>query len=106
MLDFKPFLQHDLNLIQFSVLLNIPVHHLAYFFREVKKQSFINYRNSCRIDHAKNLIKEGKTSELTLEAVGLLSGFTTRNSFFTAFKKIEGISPGAYANRNNRPDLN
>jgi AraC-like DNA-binding protein len=100
--DFQPYLQHDFNLIQFSVLLNIPVHHLAYYFREVKKQSFIDYRNHWRINHAKTLIKEGKTSELTLEAIGLLSGFTTRNTFFTAFKKAEGYSPGAFASQFNR----
>jgi AraC-like DNA-binding protein len=47
--------------------------------------------------HAKNLIKEGKNAELTLEAIGLLSGFSSRNTFFTAFKKAEGISPGSYA---------
>jgi AraC-like DNA-binding protein len=99
MKQFQPYLQPDFNLTQFSVLVHIPTHHLAYYFREEKKQSFIDYRNIWRVNHAKTLIKEGKASDLTLEAIGLLSGFSNRNTFFIAFKKAEGISPGAFVNQ-------
>lgn len=94
--DYKPFLQPDLNLVQFSVLVNIPVHHLAYYFREIKKQSFSDYRNTWRVNHAKELIRNGRLKHLTMEAIGLASGFKTRNTFFAVFKKSEGISPGAF----------
>jgi AraC-like DNA-binding protein len=97
MKEFQPYLQTDFNLTHFSVLTKIPVHHLAYYFREEKKQRFNDYRNEWRVNHAKVLIKEGKANEMTMEAIGLLSGFLTRNTFFTAFKKAEGISPGAFA---------
>jgi len=94
--EFQPYLQPDFNLNQLSILIHIPVHHLAYYFKEEKKQRFNDYRNNWRITHAKNLIKEGKASRMTIEAIGLLSGFSSRNAFFTAFKKAEGISPGAF----------
>lgn len=96
MQEQQPYLQPDLNLTQFSAQIQVPAHHLVYFFREVKKQSFNDYRNECRVNHAKMLIRAGKADELTLEAIGLQSGFVTRNTFFTAFKKVEGISPSAY----------
>jgi AraC-like DNA-binding protein len=94
---FQLFLQPDFNLVQFSVLIQIPVHHLAYYFREEKKQSFIDYRNTWRINYAKILIKEGKAKGLTLEAIGHLSGFSSRNTFLTTFKKVEGITPSTFA---------
>ncbi|MFZ4521781.1 MAG: helix-turn-helix domain-containing protein [Bacteroidales bacterium] len=97
MKELQPYLQPECNLAYLSKLVKIPVHHLAYYFREEKKQSFNDYRNEWRIKHAKYLIKDGKANELTLEAIGLLSGFSSRNTFFTAFKKAEGISPGAFA---------
>lgn len=97
--EFQPYLQHDFNLAQFSVLTHFPVHHLAYYFREVKKQSFSDYKNQWRVNHAKALIKEGKALDLTLEAIGLLSGFSNRNTFFIAFKKAEGVSPGVFMSR-------
>jgi len=96
MVEYQPYLQQDLNLAQLSMLVKIPVHHLAYYFREVKMQTFSDYRNEWRVEHAKNLIREGKSSDLTLEAIGILSGFSSRNTFLNAFKKAEGISPQAF----------
>jgi AraC-like DNA-binding protein len=62
-------------------------------------KTFINYRNQWRVENAKTLIKEGKAEELTLEAIGMLSGFTNRNSFIVAFKRVEGIPPNQYASQ-------
>ena len=97
--ELKPYLQQDCNLAYLAKLTSIPAHHLAYYFREIKKQPFTDYRNIWRIQHAKALIMDGKNKELTLEAIGLLSGFSTRNTFYTAFKKLEGESPSSF-NRN------
>lgn len=97
----QPYLQPECNLASFSKLINIPAHHLAYYFREIKKQPFNDFRNEWRINHAKALIEEGKASEITLEAIGLHSGFSSRNAFMTDFKKFEGESPGSYAARYN-----
>ncbi len=99
MQEFRPFLKQDCNLSKVSELLGIPVHHLGYYFREVRKQPFTDYRNEWRVEYAKKLIVEGLADFMTLEAIGLLSGFSNRNTFFTAFKKVEGISPGAFASR-------
>jgi AraC-like DNA-binding protein len=45
------------------------------------------------------MIRDGKNKVLTLEAIGQLSGFSSRNTFFIAFKQAEGISPSEYAKR-------
>jgi AraC-like DNA-binding protein len=97
MSEFQSYLKPDLNISKFAVILQVPCHHLIHYFREVRKQTFNDYRNECRINHAKKMIQEGKAESLTLEAIAFSSGFTTRNTFFTAFKKAEGISPGSFA---------
>lgn len=97
MLEKKPYLNQNCNLAFIASCTMIPAHHIAYYFREIKKQSFNDYRNELRISHAKQLIREGKARGLTLEAIGMQSGFSTRNTFFTSFKKTEGISPSTYA---------
>jgi AraC-like DNA-binding protein len=99
MKEQQPFLKPDCNMASVSKYIDMPLHHVAYYFREVRKQPFNDYRNELRIEHAKKLIREGKARELTLEAIGLLSGFSTRNTFFKAFKKAEGVSPGTYSSR-------
>jgi AraC-like DNA-binding protein len=101
MKEHRPYLNSDCNLFSFSKLICVPAHHLAYYFREVKGQRFNDFRNEWRINHAKTLIKEGRASEITLEAIGIISGFSSRNAFITDFKKSEGVSPGAYASRYN-----
>ena len=96
MKEHQPYLQKDFNLTELSVLIHIPVHHLSFYFREERKQSFTNYRNQFRVGYAKSLIHEGKAKEMTLEAIGILSGFANRNAFITAFKREEGVSPHEY----------
>lgn len=93
---FQPYTNPGFNLAELSVLIQIPEHHLAFYFREDRKQSFTDYRNEWRVKHAKKLMKEGKNSEMTLEAIGLLSGFPNRDSFRTAFQRIEGITPAVF----------
>lgn len=99
MREMKPYLQNGFNLPQLSVLTHIPIHHMAYFFKKHLKLSFHDYRNKWRVEYSKKLIMEGKAKGLTLEAIGSLSGFATRNTFFVAFKQVEGISPGEYTSR-------
>jgi len=86
MTENQPYLRPDFNLLQLSVHIQVPAHHLGYYFREIRKQSFNDYRNEWRINHAKMLIGEGKASDMTLEAIGLLSGFSSRNAFISDFK--------------------
>lgn len=93
----KAYLLTDCNIVYVAKKLNIPAHHLAIFFREEMKDSFTNYRNSWRVKHSIDLINQGKTQEYTIEAIGQLSGFSSRNAFFTAFRKMTGTSPGAYS---------
>jgi AraC-like DNA-binding protein len=97
MKEHECYLQPECNLDHLAVQVNLPVHHLAYYFREIKKQHFTDYRNEWRVNHAKKLILEGKIREMTLEGIGLKSGFASRNTFLAAFKRMEGTSPHAYA---------
>ena len=99
MQDLQPYLQNDCNLAYMAKLTGIPAHHLAYYFRDERRQPFNEYRNHWRVQHAKKLIREGRAKELTLEAIGLLSGFSTRNTFYTAFRKIEGSPPSTFVDK-------
>jgi len=99
MQENQPFICPDFNMTRFSVLTNIPIHHLAYYFSKTKKQTFGDFRNQWRINYAKKLITEGKAALQTLEAIGLQSGFFTRSTFLKAFKKLEGITPSDFASQ-------
>lgn len=89
----KPYLDPRLNLVRFSVLTGIPAHHLAFYLRNNMEQSFTEYRNAWRVQYAKTLIAQGQAATMTLEAIGIQSGFSSRNAFLSAFKKHTGLSP-------------
>lgn len=65
---------------------SINTHHGGNFFQFV---------NAYRIEHAKQLLL--RQPELTMEAIADSSGFSSRSTFYRAFKKATGMSPGAYA---------
>ncbi|NCC73684.1 MAG: AraC family transcriptional regulator [Sphingobacteriia bacterium] len=100
MVNERPWLQSQCNLSNFAKIANLPAHHLACYFRYIKKQSFIDYRNGWRIEQVKKLLSQSNAMELSLQEIGFLSGFSTRLQFFRAFKKAEGFSIHKFLSQN------
>lgn len=98
----KPFLKASFSLAQLSSALDIPVHHFNYYFRKTQQSNFLEQRIRWRIRYAKELIDAGKDKQITLEAIGLESGFQSRTTFFVNFKEIVGVSPSVYAENKNK----
>lgn len=94
--DKKAFLKHGYNLTLLADETEFPLHHLTYFFREVKKQSFTDYKNELRVRYACELILSDKYNDMTLEAIGEKAGFSSRVTFIRAFKKVTNQTPGNY----------
>ena len=94
------FVHKNLNLARLSVIVDIPTHHLAYFFTVFKKSTFTDYKNFLRVNYAKKLILEKENDSITLEAIALMAGFSNRNSFTKTFTKIEGITPKLFISNN------
>lgn len=94
--DKKSFLKPGYNLTQVAEETEFPIHHLTYFFREIKKQSFTDYKNELRVRYACELILSDEYNDMTLEAIGEKAGFSSRVTFIRAFKKVTNQTPGNY----------
>jgi AraC-like DNA-binding protein len=92
----KVFLNLDFRLTQVSNESGIPVHHLTYYFNDIKNISFSDWRNDLRIAYAKELLVQGEANNLTLEAISLQCGFASQSTFIRAFKNVIGTTPSAY----------
>mgnify|MGYP003109460533 CR=1 FL=1 len=57
----KLYLNQNFNLKECSRILNLPSHHISYFLKQQYGLSFPAYIYSLHIEHAKKLIKNGKT---------------------------------------------
>jgi AraC-like DNA-binding protein len=99
MSEERPFLKNDFNMTVLSNKVNIPLHHLSYFFREYSPTSFTKMKNEWRVRYAVELMESGELSHFTLETIGMQSGFETRNTFRTSFIKVYGITPKEYVER-------
>lgn len=74
--------------------LQVTKHLLSQYINENLGKSFSNLIKEHRIEKAKQLLQT--ESNFTIEGLGYDSGFSSKSTFFTAFKKITGFTPAEY----------
>lgn len=62
--------------------------------------NFFDFVNKIRIDQAILLMERGDSEKYTLETIGDEVGFNSRTTFYRAFKKYKGCSPGKWKKKN------
>ena len=93
MLDDKLFLNNQLNLAELANHLNTSTHNLSFLLNQKMNTNFNDYINKFRIEHAQAMLKSPSMSHLTVLAIGYESGFSSKSSFYSAFKKLTGKTP-------------
>ncbi|MEM6359959.1 MAG: helix-turn-helix domain-containing protein [Bacteroidota bacterium] len=73
--------------------------YLSQVIHENFDMNFNRFINKYRVKHCKKLINSGSAGALTIEAIGLESGFNSRTAFYSAFRLETGETPGEYLNR-------
>ncbi|HAY3549961.1 helix-turn-helix domain-containing protein [Elizabethkingia meningoseptica] len=99
----KPYLDNDLNLVRLAEKMCISGHQLSYVINQGFEENFFYFVNKYRVKKAMELLKNSEYDKLTILAIGFESGFNSKTSFNTAFKKITTFTPTDY--RKNRSDL-
>lgn len=92
--DKELFLNPNLTLDETAKELKTSKHLLSQYLNERLGKSFTNFINEHRIEKAKQLLNS--QSNYTIEGLGYDSGFNSKSTFFTTFKKITGKTPSEY----------
>lgn len=92
----KPYLDSQLSLPQLAEKLGVSVNYLSQIINEQLNQNFFEFVNSYRVEEAKNIFNDTLRRKENILTVALESGFNAKSSFYTAFKKQTGLTPGAY----------
>ncbi|MBC8644955.1 AraC family transcriptional regulator [Flavobacterium lindanitolerans] len=100
MTDEKIFLDNELSLPILADKLKISIHDTSYLINEVTGNNFYNYINSKRVEEAKRLLLSDKSEGLNMLGIAFASGFNSKTTFNTAFKKWAGLSPSQYQKQN------
>lgn len=96
MLEHKPFLDPDLSLQQLSEQLGIPHTILSEIMNNIVNQNFYDYVNNFRVEEFKILTGDKNNRHLKILSLAYDSGFKSKTTFNTAFKKFTGQTPSEY----------
>ncbi len=91
------FSDPSLSLETASSYIGINSAYLSRIFKSLLNQNFLHYVNSYRINHAKNLLKN---TDLPIQEIGTIVGYTNMTTFFRVFKKYTGTTPKTFRQEN------
>ncbi|MEA4841448.1 MAG: AraC family transcriptional regulator [Bacteroidales bacterium] len=92
----KLFLDPELNIQALAEKCGTRVHILSAFINKQYKINFFDYINHYRIEEAKQLLADPGQQKYSIETLAMISGFSSRSVFYTAFKKNTGTTPGGF----------
>ena len=89
----KPFLNPQLSIAELSEKLSVPTKHLSQVINQSFNKSFFDFINSYRIQEVQQILTSSKDDKITVLEAMYHSGFNSKSSFNTAFKKETGLTP-------------
>lgn len=92
----QPYLDSKLTLSQLSEQLNISSNYLSQIINENMNMHFFDFINSYRIKYAREKMLDNKFKHLNIIDIVFESGFNSKSSFYTAFKKHVGQTPNQF----------
>jgi len=92
----RVFLDPNLTIKDLSEDLDIPLMELSQVINELGKAGFFDFINQLRVEEFITKIRNGEDEKVTILALAYDCGFNSKSAFYSAFKKVTGLSPGLY----------
>jgi AraC-like DNA-binding protein len=96
MISEQPYLDPNLTLKQLGAALGIPGRELSRLIGSFPAGNFYNYVNQFRVEEAKRLLASPQERRTSIEAIGLMSGFRARSTFYEAFRRETEKTPAQF----------
>jgi AraC-like DNA-binding protein len=93
----KPFLDGKLSLNDAAQYMDVSVNHLSQVINEQLGMTFFDFVNSFRVDEVKARLSSPDVKNFTLLGIAYDSGFNSKSSFNSIFKKFTGLTPSQFA---------
>jgi AraC-like DNA-binding protein len=93
------YLDLELSLGKLAKRLEISSHQLSYVINKGYNQNFYSFVNKFRIEKAKKLLLRKELDKYSIVGIAFESGFNSKTTFNTLFKKITGMTPSEYKKR-------
>lgn len=86
----------DLTLAQLGAAIDATPHQVSEALNRYAGTSFADRLMRHRIDEVKAQLRDPANDRYTIEGIGASAGFGSRSALYTAFKKLEGVTPTEY----------
>ncbi len=96
MTDERLYLNTTLGLPELATRMNTSSHQLSYLINEGFNENFFQFVNRYRVEEAKRLLLSEKHRHLNMLGIAYESGFNSKTTFNTTFKKLTGLSPSEF----------
>ena len=91
MAEKRPFLDPDVTIDELAAAVGLKRHQFSELLNRYVKKSFNDYINSYRVREAERLLAESGR-EANILSIAMHSGFNTKQTFNSAFKKFTGLT--------------
>lgn len=92
----KPYLNQNFSLAQIALKMNVPQNHVLYCINTIFKTKFSHLKTKLRVEQTKIFLQKSIHTNITIDGIAQLAGFSSRSSFYLAFKEETGITPSDY----------
>ncbi len=92
----KPYLRPRLKLAEFSEMCGIQPHLMSRIINEHYGKNFYDFINTYRTEEFITRIDANALKRFTILQLAFESGFNSKTTFNTSFKKITGLTPREY----------
>ena len=96
--DQHIYTDSTLNREKVAEKLGISAGYVSQIINTITGNNFAHYINQYRVEAVKEMISNTEYENYNLLTMGLESGFTSKTTFYKAFKKVTGQTPNEYKN--------
>ncbi len=96
MKEAKLYRDPNLGLDSVAHKLKISSNYLSQLVNKLTGKNFADYINTFRVEDAKLKLRNTNFINYTIVGIALESGFNSKSTFYSSFKKVTGISPSVY----------
>lgn len=96
----KVYLENDLSLPKLARRMEASCNETSFAINELYGDNFYNFINKYRIEEAKVLLLSEKYNQLNILGIAYESGFNSKTTFNTTFKKYTDLSPTEFVKAN------
>lgn len=94
--DEQPYLDSQLSLETLAAALGMTRHDLSQVINDQFETNFFGFVNNYRVAAFKQCLQDKKYTHYTLLGIAMETGFNSKSSFNSIFKKAEGMTPSEY----------